>query len=255
MLQFIASLRTMARSFDGERVEIVSAVSQAADLLRRMIADGRLTQGERLPEIPLSEAFGVSRNTVRDAIRILISEGLVLHEANRGAVVRTLSIEDIRDIYAIRRRLELEAITAVPVAPAEFHKCVHAEMDACDEALESGDYSAFVEHELNIHFAIVAHLRSERTNRFFGVILAELRLIFGILADDDATGATRGLMQMYRSVYRAAENGDPTRGQEILKAHLDLYEERLVTALNNDSSTHSSSPDVLSDAAQRRGLS
>jgi DNA-binding GntR family transcriptional regulator len=215
---------------DG-KIQRSTAVDQTAQAIRAMIADGRLPQGERLPEIPLSEALGVSRNTVRDGIRMLISEGLVLHEMNRGAVVRVLGQDDVRDIYGVRRRLELAAIADVPDAPEELRRRSHDALAACEAALEEANYSSFVEHELSFHAAIVAHLRSERIDRFFSYVLAELRLIYGNLADDDASGATHALLEMYRSLYGAAERGDVEAARGALSSHLDVYEARTLSAL------------------------
>ncbi len=215
---------------DG-KVERRTAVDQTAQQIRAMIADGRLPQGERLPEIPLSEALGVSRNTVRDGIRMLIGEGLVVHQVNRGAVVRVLGPDDIRDIYGVRRRLELEAIREVPSAPAELRDRSHEALDACAKALAYEDYSSFVEHELDFHAAIVAHLRSKRIDRFFSHVLAELRLIYSNLASDNASGATHALLEMYRTLYVAAEEGDVVKAQEALRSHLDAYEARTLAAI------------------------
>jgi DNA-binding GntR family transcriptional regulator len=215
---------------DG-KIQRRTAVDQTAQQVRAMIADGRLPQGERLPEIPLSEALGVSRNTVRDGIRILISEGLVIHEVNRGAVVRVLGPDDIRDIYGVRRRLELEAIPAVPSAPLELHRRSHRDLDACASALDDQDYSSFVEHELGFHATIVAHLQSERINRFFSYVLVELRLIYSKLASDNVSGATHSLLEMYRTLYAAAEDGNAVQAQDVLKSHLDVYEARTLAAV------------------------
>jgi DNA-binding GntR family transcriptional regulator len=215
---------------DG-KIQRNTAVDQTAQQIRAMIADGRLPQGERLPEIPLSEALGVSRNTVRDGIRMLIGEGLVIHEVNRGAVVRVLGPNDIRDIYGVRRRLELEAIREVPSAPSDLRERSHDALDSCGRALADEDYSSFVEHELDFHAAIVAHLRSDRIDRFFSYVLAELRLIYSKLASDNASGATHALLEMYRNLYVAAEDGNVVRAQEALRSHLDAYEARTLAAL------------------------
>jgi DNA-binding GntR family transcriptional regulator len=220
-------------AIDG-KIERRTVVDQAAQQIRAMIADGRLPQGERLPEIPLSEALGVSRNTVRDGLRMLISEGLVIHEVNRGAVVRVLGGKDIRDIYGVRRILELEAIREVSSAPPDLKERSHNLLSACGRALAETDYSSFVEHELDFHAAIVAHLCSERIDRFFSYVLAELRLIYSNLASDDASGATHALLEKYQTLYEAAEGGDVVKAQEILGSHLDTYEARTLAALREE---------------------
>ena len=70
--------------------------------IERMIVDGELGAGERLNEIVLSEAMGVSRGTVREAIRSLADSGLIELIANRGAFVREATFSDIRNLYDLR---------------------------------------------------------------------------------------------------------------------------------------------------------
>ena len=219
----------MARFAFGDDVKVkrIGATDQVAQQLRTMIADGRLPQGERLPEVPLAEAFGVSRNTLRDGIRVLASEGLVTHVLNRGAVVRSLSPEDVSDIYGLRRRLELEGLAAVPNAPDALRAGTHEALDACAAALGRGDYGDFVEHELDFHAALVSHLGSPRLDRFFAQVIGELRLLFSDLSSDSEAGRAAELLEMYRSIYASAEGGDITSAQRRLNEHLDVYEARL----------------------------
>jgi DNA-binding GntR family transcriptional regulator len=78
----------------------------AVDSLREAILSGRLKGGDRLIEDELAESLGVSRGPVRQAIFRLEREGLVVHEAHRGATVAQVSIEDAAEIYSLRRALE-----------------------------------------------------------------------------------------------------------------------------------------------------
>lgn len=74
--------------------------------LRDAIVEGRLGPGDRLVEQRIAADLGVSRTPVREAIRALAAEGLVVTEVNRGAVVRPLDARDIHDVYEVRARLE-----------------------------------------------------------------------------------------------------------------------------------------------------
>ncbi len=74
--------------------------------LRRAILEAQLPPGERLVETSLAEQLGVSRGPLREAIRQLVEEGLVDQTPFRGAVVRSLSVEDIKEIYSFRLLLE-----------------------------------------------------------------------------------------------------------------------------------------------------
>lgn len=87
-----------------------STADVLADALRKMINNGSLQDGERLVERDLASHFSVSRIPLREAIRQLERDGLVETFRNRGAVVKTLSVEDIDEIYSLRALLEGEAV-------------------------------------------------------------------------------------------------------------------------------------------------
>lgn len=70
--------------------------------IERMIVDGELAAGEKLNELALSNAMGVSRGTVREAIRSLADSGLIDLIANRGAFVHETTLEEVRNLYELR---------------------------------------------------------------------------------------------------------------------------------------------------------
>ncbi|HEY4568201.1 MAG TPA: GntR family transcriptional regulator, partial [Kribbella sp.] len=74
--------------------------------LRRRIVDGDYAQGERLTETRLADDFGVSRNPVREALRVVEAEGFVHILPRRGAVVARLDETAVRDLFAVRQQLE-----------------------------------------------------------------------------------------------------------------------------------------------------
>ncbi len=207
----------------------VSTVDQVANRLRTMIADGRLPQGEHLREMPLAAAFSVSRTTIRDAIRALSTEGLVNLQFHRGAIVTILTDEDIVDVYRIRRLLELPALEMVEDGSAEVTKRVEEALAACRRAAGDRDYSAFVEHELEFHAAIVGYLGSPRTDQFFVNVLASLRLALSVLGADRRPSTIKNLAKRYQEIFAAARKGDVSAAQRQLGSHLDAYEARLRT--------------------------
>ena len=193
------------------KIKRTGTVDQVAAHLRAMIADGRLSQGERLPEIPLSEALG--------------------GEHARGAVVRTLSSRDVADIYDVRRMLELRALAAAHCASTSLTRARNCGGAVGAAALDRGDYTSFVEHELEFHGALVGLLDSERLDRFFGNVLGELRLLFSELSSDSEPRTSRTILSVYRRVFRAAEKGDYEKAAQLLGTHLDTYERRLRASL------------------------
>jgi DNA-binding GntR family transcriptional regulator len=219
-------------SEEGLKIERVSTVDRVAQRLREMIADGRLSQGERLREIPLADVFAVSRGTVRDAIRVLSADGLIIHEIHRGAIVRVLSASDIADIYNVRRMFELRALEEVASGNPAATERAELALEACRDAVDLGDYTTFVERELDFHAALVSHLGSPRIDQFFAQVVGELRLVLGLLADDSEHGTAKRIAARYRRIFLAARRGDVASAQKLLGDHLDAYEKRLRAGLD-----------------------
>ena len=86
--------------------------SMVADCLREAILSGVLQEGQSLRQEEIANLFGVSRVPVREALRQLEGEGLVISHAHRGAVVSTLSHDEIREITEMRVALETLATRA-----------------------------------------------------------------------------------------------------------------------------------------------
>lgn len=79
---------------------------QVEDGLRAAIVSGRFLPGEHLPDRMLCETFGTSRSVVREAVRLLEAEGLIVVHPNRGPFVATMSISEAAEIYEVRAALE-----------------------------------------------------------------------------------------------------------------------------------------------------
>ncbi|MFL6203794.1 MAG: GntR family transcriptional regulator [Acidimicrobiales bacterium] len=88
----------------------LAGAAHAYGALRTAIVEGRYAPSQRLVEQRIAEELGLSRTPVREALRMLEAEGLVVSEHNRGAVVRPLSPTEVQDLYGLRIRLECYAV-------------------------------------------------------------------------------------------------------------------------------------------------
>lgn len=115
---------------------------EVANLLRKLILDGQIPSGERIIEMEIAAQLGVSRMPVREALRILESEGLIQQIPRRGLFVTAFTEDDIREFYTIRGALEVCAIKIVidRITPEELA----ALKDYCKKARE-----AFGRHDIN----------------------------------------------------------------------------------------------------------
>lgn len=169
---------------DLPRYQDLPAFERVANLLRDEMIAGQLYAGQTLVEIDLAERHGVSRNTVREALRQLLCEGLVVYQRNRGVTVRIMTRNDIRDIYVIRRTLELQAINSDRYLKQETLRCLEETITTVEEAARHDDWATVATASLRFHQIIVSMLGSERFNSFFTSIIAQLRLLFASAPDE-----------------------------------------------------------------------
>ena len=99
-------------------------------MLRAEIAKGALGPGTRLHEVEHTAAFGVSRHAFREAIVLLVGEGLLTRTSFKGVEVTKLGTDDVRDIYAARQLIELSAVDRLATASPEAGETVLAAADA-----------------------------------------------------------------------------------------------------------------------------
>src|SRR5690349_16912359 len=87
-----------------------STTDRVVAALRAQLLSGQLRAGTPLREAELSSALGVARSTVREALRMLTAEGLLVHQPHRGVAVRAISASELADLYRARIALEVGAI-------------------------------------------------------------------------------------------------------------------------------------------------
>jgi len=124
--------------------------------LRRRIVDGEYHEGERLTETRLADDFGVSRNPVREALRVVEAEGFVQILPRRGAVVATLDETAVRDLFAVREQLEtlaarLAAERATPAGIATLRRLV----EEANDATKAEDFDRVAELNSAFHRAVI----------------------------------------------------------------------------------------------------
>lgn len=201
----------------------------AADVLRERIVEGRLPPGTPLRDVALAEEFGISRNTLREALRALHDEGLVVQQLHKGTLVKTLSAADVKDIYLTRRTLELAAAEHSPLAHEELLDTVEARVAAAEQAVATDSWDDVGTASLRFHQALVALLGSPRIDAFFRVTVAQLRLAFAIMTDEaefQAPWVTRD-----REICDLIRCGRSKDAQAALRLYLDESERMVLDAV------------------------
>lgn len=161
-----------------------STAEAVAGVLRGQIAQGRILPGAQLREEKIAAGLEVSRNTVREAFRLLAHERLVEHALHRGVFVRTVGPDGIREMYRTRRLVE-----PLGVAPATEPTRLAALTEVVERgelAAGDGDWEAVGTADIDFHRQLVAACDSVHVSSMFEGLLAELRLAFLQLPDREA---------------------------------------------------------------------
>ena len=201
-----------------------------SDALRQAIRDGVLPPGERLMEIPLAEELGVSRTPIREAIRILEQEGLVVMIPRRGTYVADMSLKDVTEVFELRSILEELA------AELAAERITNEEIEALEQHLvEIGNYM----NENNLNKVVQADIlfheilyKASRNDRLVEMInnLREQTLRFRTLSMSQ-TGRLAKTWDEHRQLVEAISDRDVERARQIARIHMEESEKTLLAGM------------------------
>lgn len=169
--------------------------------IRSAIINGSLKPGERLMEVQMAEKLGVSRTPIREAIRKLELEGLVVMIARKGAYVADLSLKDITDVLEIRAALEglaaglasirisEEEVASIEAVAMKFHK-----------AIENDDFEGMIQMDIQFHDLIFIATRNEKLIQI--------------------SNNLREQVQRFREIYISKAN----KSKDLAKEHYEITE-------------------------------
>lgn len=216
---------------ERSQIHRVSIADQVAGILRQRVLSGELRPGTSLQEIPLAESLGVSRNTMREAMRILSLEGLLKRRIHRGIAVAQLSLQDVQEIYHVRRVLEISAIHAAKTPAPELLREILAALEQYEAAVEARDWVSAVTHDLHFHSLLIRFLGNKRLESFYQKTIAELRM--GMVLVDQRHDHPGILIPVHRKLFQLLTAGKLKECAKILVQHLDDSESRLSRVMDN----------------------
>lgn len=209
------------------------ALSLGAQLLQEMREDiigGRLLPGTALVEAELVKAYNASRNTIREALHQLDREGLATYVRHKGVMVRRLGLAEVRDLFTVRRTLELQAIlTSRPLREYQSDRMLDA-LEAAELAQSREDWRALGTHGLHFHQHIVGLLGSPLFDEFFATVAAQIRLLFSLAPDEEHF--QRPWVIRDRQIHDLLAAGQRQAAAEAMASYLDDSENRLLDLLS-----------------------
>lgn len=190
---------------------------KVVDELRQRILTRRLLPGERLVEGRLAEELGVSRNPVREAIRVLASEGLVEVNARRGASVADMSMHEARETIEVRALLEGQnARLAARRHDKEVIKRIEAVLEKGSQAVSQGRFDLL--SDLNQQFHRELALAGQNT--VLGDLLKRLRERTAILFSPTDPSQQRRAWEEHAGILRAIIDGDERLAATLAAEHV-----------------------------------
>ncbi len=213
---------------DRARVGRESTANRVADALRQRIIEGALVPGTRLSEEGICAALGVSRNTLREAFRLLSHERLLEHVFNRGVFVRSPTREDVRELYRFRRILETAAVRHAARGSVDLEG-MRAAVDEGVRSARAADWPGVGTANIHFHQRLGQLTDSARMDETMTHLLAELRLVFHTMADPHAFH--QPYLPRNQHLLGLLEEGRADEAEECLLEYLDLAERQLLDAM------------------------
>ena len=207
----------MTRGGDFEKPTTLAI--EIARHLREQIISGALPAGERVNETRITRELALSRSPVREALRILESEGLVTLEPHRGARVRAVSEQDLEEIFDVRLMIESHGVLRHlhRLAPDALTPLRHAVEDA-RAALEAADMERWHQASLRFHDGLVMLASNRHLTRLHEELKTSLRRYqISVVAPP---GEPDRFQVEHEAILEALEEGRVERGAELVAWHI-----------------------------------
>lgn len=210
--------------------ERASTVERVAEELRRALFEGELESGTPLREQGLAASLGVARSTVREALTLLVAEGLAVRAPNRGVTVVSPEAQSVRDVCAARWVLEGAGVRGWDSATAEAKEHVHTTLAAYIDAVHAdASYQELNERHLAFHLSLVELTGSPRLVAMEEQLVIELKLALAQV--DRIRRNAHDQAESHSALVRMLDAGEVRAAEHFLEKHLSDAADSICAAL------------------------
>jgi DNA-binding GntR family transcriptional regulator len=201
------------------RIATTALYQEVAERLRQRIFAHELTPGTWIDEQKLAEQYGISRTPLREALKVLASEGLVELKPRRGCYVTEISRRDLDDIFPLIALLEgrctADALRRAKPADIRELRDIHEQLEA---AAREGRITAFFEANQAFH----RRLQELADNRWMLSVIQDLRKVLKLsrLHSLSLEGRLQQSLDEHRTIMAALEAGDGAAAERAMHDHL-----------------------------------
>lgn len=201
-----------------------------ANKLRQSIWDRETKFGESLIESDLSERYGVSRSTVRDALKILENEGLVVIQPRKGSYVAEFSNEDWKEIIELRTIIESHAFIKAAEQLTDQHiDTLKSILNQMQEAATKGSWSKLFDLDMKFHGYIVQLSNNSRIKKIYKSIQVQIRTF--LINLDQYYSSYESFYEEQKVLFNALLSKDPDHIQSTVEQHIGYVENRVLAEL------------------------
>lgn len=199
--------------------------------LRQAILKGELKPGERLMEIQLANKLGVSRTPVREAIRKLELEGLVLMIPRKGAEVAEITRQDMEDVLEVRTALEELAVKDAcdHITDAQLSELKKASNEFKKALLEGKDLVTCADADMHFHDVILSATNNRRLIQMLDNLSEQMYRYRMEYLKDERTHKT--LIEEHDAIRRALKKHDKVKAGAAIRVHIDNQKRSILESL------------------------
>ncbi|NLY91489.1 MAG: GntR family transcriptional regulator [Firmicutes bacterium] len=200
------------------------------EALREAIIKGQLAPGERLMEIQLAEELGVSRTPVREAIRKLELEGLVLMVPRKGAYVASFSMKDVVEVFEIRGALEglAAALAAERITDEELEE-LERQLVKSSELINQADLKGMVEVDTGFHQILYQASRNERLAQIINNLREQIQRFRQTSLS--FPGRMKLALEEHREIVDAISARDSDLARKLAQEHIENAENSMMQVI------------------------
>ena len=220
----------MTSDFSVQMNEYLPLRDVVFNTLRQAILKGELKPGERLMEIALADKLGVSRTPIREAMRKLELEGLVVMIPRRGAQVANITEKDLNDVLEVRIALESMAIEKASkrMTEEQMLKMRRAEKDF-ERVMAEGNLVRIAEADVEFHEIIYQAADNARLYQVLSNLREQMyRYRVEYLKEEDTRNQ---LIREHEELSRAIRERDVEKAQELSFRHLENQRQAIIRSI------------------------
>lgn len=215
------------------KISLKTAHQEVANLIREMIQNGDLKKGDKISEITLCELFGVSRTPIREALRILYTQGLVDLIPHRGAFVSEFDVDDIKDIFEVMSglegmcaRLATQRMTTNDLQQIEN---IHAVLE---EHFDNNNSQSYLKQNWELH----EFIQQLSGNKVLNAVINGLRQKALLYRQRQLYQPNRfkASIQEHRDILSAFRKKDPELAEKTMKRHLQNQGRSLIQSYSKN---------------------